>query len=138
MRHTTEDHHINTMEGHINLAFTNSLSSIALKTREQMKEIKQIQETKQQSNKGHDDERDEGLHDDSFFSDLEKNSDRGHHQDEEDAPVLHGYCDRSFEKAILTFTSGDTGPLSRPDTSNLNKHDVISYDIVDVDARQGK
>ena len=110
-----------TMEGHINTGFTASISSLALHTRDQLKTG--ISE----------DERDvdEGLHDVSIESDLAK----------KDASVLHGYCDRSFEKAILTFTNGDSGPLSNPDTiNNITGDETVSdgNGVVSVDARQGK
>lgn len=100
------------MEGYTNTGFTPSISSLALKTRAQIKS-------------GIEDERevDEGLHDISISSDLVKDP----------ASVLHGYCDRSFEKAILTFTNGDTGPLSNPDTIDS----IASNETVDVDARLG-
>ena len=110
-----------TMEGHINTGFTASISSLAMHTREQLK------------NGIGKDERDvdEGLHDLSIVSDLVK----------KDASVLHGYCDRSFEKAILTFTNGDSGPLSDPDTVySLTRDETVpdSDDVVNVDARLGK
>ena len=108
------------MEGHINTGFTASISSLALHTREHLKTG--ISE----------DERDvdEGLHDVSITSDLAK----------KDASVLHGYCDRSFEKAILTFTNGDSGPLSNPDTNSITRDETVSggNEVVSVDARQGK
>ena len=109
------------MEGHINTGFTASISSLALHTREQLK-----------TGIGEDErEVDEGLHDLSIVSDLAK----------KDASVLHGYCDRSFEKAILTFTNGDSGPLSNPDTLySINRDEFVSDsdEVVNIDARIGK
>ena len=111
-----------TMEGHINTGFTPSISSLALHTRQQVKAGINEDEI----------DVDEGLHDVSIVSDLAK---------EDASSVLHGYCDRSFEKAILTFTNGDTGTLSKPDTTNIITKDNPDYDsnqVVDVDARLGK
>ena len=110
-----------TMEGHINTGFTPSISSLALHTRQQVKAGINEDEI----------DVDEGLHDVSIVSDLAK---------EDASSVLHGYCDRSFEKAILTFTNGDTGTLSKPDT-NIITRDNSDYDsnqVVDGDARLGK
>ena len=111
-----------TMEGHINTGFTASISSLALHTKEQLKAG--IGEDKEM-------DVDEGLHDVSIVSDLAK----------KDASLLHGYCDRSFEKAILTFTNGDSGPLSNPDTlDSITRDETVpdSDDVIDVDARLGK
>ena len=110
------------MEGHINTGFTPSISSLALHPRQQVKAGINEDEI----------DVDEGLHDISIVSDLAK---------EDASSVLHGYCDRSFEKAILTFTNGDTGTLSKPDTTNIITKDNPDYDsnqVVDVDARLGK
>ena len=49
------------------------------------------------------------LNDDSYLAELEKKIGPRYIDDQ---PELHGYCDRSFEKHILTLTNGDTGPLS--------------------------
>ena len=111
-----------TMEGHINTGFTPSISSLALHTKQQVK-----------AGFGEDEiDVDEGLHEVSIVSDLAK---------EDASSVLHGYCDRSFEKAILTFTNGDTGTLSNPDTINIitrDESDCDSNQVVDVDVRLGK
>ena len=111
-----------TMEGHINTGFTPSISSLALHTKQKVKAGIAEDEI----------DVDEGLHDVSIVSDLVK----------EDAPsLLHGYCDRSFEKAILTFTNGDTETLSNPDTINIitrDDSDCHSNQVVDVEVRLGK
>ena len=43
-------------------------------------------------------------------------------------------------KSILTFTNGDSGPLSNPDTNSITRDETVSggNEVVSVDARQGK
>ena len=87
------------MDGYINSGFTNTITSLSLNTKNIVNNTEE-----------HDERDTTDLNDDSFLSDLERDSGRGYNEEyESDAPVLHGYCDRSFEKNILTFTNGDTG-----------------------------
>ena len=100
--------------GHVNTAFTPSSSSLALRTRRLLEAAKvpsrdtDTAAEEKQLGGGGEAEAGAGLDGDSFLSELE-HSGRG----SRGAGQLHGYCDRSFERNILTFTNGDTGPLSR-------------------------
>ena len=115
--------------GHINTAFSPS-TSLALSTRRLLEAAKlpsqdtdTAAEEKQLGGDG-EAEAGAGLDGDSFLSELE-HSGRG----SRGAGQLHGYCDRSFERNILTFTNGDTGPLSREADTETG---------VTVDGRQGE
>ena len=114
------------MEGYINSGFAHSTNNFQLKQQKH-----KAQNTKADDIEKHVDsletDYEVDLNDDSFLSDLEKDSERGYQ--EEPAPVLHGYCDRSFEKNILTFTNGDTGPV----TENQSSHNSDNV----TDNRQG-
>ena len=120
------------MEGYVNSGFNNSLSSFSLKTQTFLNS-KDDTEVYTNANTEPKTAIETDLDDDSFLSDLEKNSARGSHEHDGDPPVLHGYCDRSFEKNILTFTNGDTGTVSQRSPNNAD-NDCFS---VDVDGRQG-
>ena len=117
------------MEGYINSGFSNSLSSFSLKTQTFL--------NSKEATEHHIDLKGEAKTDiqrdldDSFLSDLEKNSARGFPEPDQDPTVLHGYCDRSFEKNILTFTNGDTGTVSQRSTNTTDNEEVT------VDGRQG-
>ena len=117
--------------GYINSGFTNSISSFSLNTKEILKaNSKELLNDK-------DVEAAPDLNDDSFLSDLEKDSGRGYNEEYEQEggpPVMHGYCDRSFEKNILTFTNGETGTLSQERNTTVRE----TQDTQVIDGRQGK
>ena len=120
--------------GYINSGFTNSISSLSLHTKDILK-ANTKGNTKDTLKEG-DIEAAPDLNDDSFLSDLEKDSGRGYNEEyEQECPaVMHGYCDRSFEKNILTFTNGETGTLSQEPSSTVRE----TQDTTHVDCRQGK
>ena len=103
------------MEGYTNSGFAHSISGLSLKTRNLVASKTldgHYAETLREA-AGVDSETD--LDSGSFLSDLEKDSGRKDEVAERPA-VLAGYCDRSFEKAILTFTNEDaTLEFSEPD-----------------------
>ena len=98
------------MEGYTNSGFAHSISSgLTLKTKSLLASKSldgHYAETLREA-AGLDPETD--LDSGSFLSDLEKDSGR------KDEAVLAGYCDRSFEKAILSLTNEATLDLSEPD-----------------------
>ena len=103
------------MEGYTNSGFNHSISGLSLKTRN-LPTFKTLDghyaETLREA-AGVDSETD--LDSGSFLSDLEKDSGRKDVGAERPA-VMAGYCDRSFEKAILTFTNEEaTLDLTEPD-----------------------
>ena len=103
------------MEGYANSGFAHSISGLSLKTRNLLasKSLDDHYAETLREAAGVDSEPD--LDSGSFLSDLEKDSGRKDVGAERPA-VLAGYCDRSFEKAILTFTNEEaTLDLSEPD-----------------------
>ena len=119
------------MEGYINSGFNNSLSTFSLKTQSFLNSKDEPEHPIDTKTKVIP-TTETDLDNDGFLSDLEKNSTRGFPEHDSDLPVLHGYCDRSFEKDILTFTNGDTGTVGQrtPETTD--------NDGVNVNGRQGK
>jgi hypothetical protein len=116
------------MEGYVNSGFSNSLTSSSSRffstknfsldsKREEFKSCEQLEN-------GPLADPDTDLDSDSFLSDLEKDSARGKETfvDGEDQTldwglktkpeILHGYSDRSFEGAILTFTNGEASTMA--------------------------
>ena len=132
------------MEGYVNSGYSNSLTHSSSRffstknfslnsKREEFKSCEEI-------DPGHLADPDTDLDSDSFLSDLEKDSARGRETvDGDDQHVhdlghgqpakhnlLHGYSDRSFEGAILTFTgtgeTSNTGEHQGPGTERRSQH----------------
>ena len=94
------------MEGYSNSAFAHSFPSLSLKNKNPKLTSKTLDghyaETLREAARADPEtELDSG----SFLSDLEKDSARK--EDNVRPSVMAGYCDRSFERAILTYTNED-------------------------------
>ena len=103
--HDDTNTHCRIMEGYSNSGFAHSFSGLSLKTKNLLttKTLDGHYAETLREAAGVEPETD--LDSGSFLSDLEKDS--GRKDEEGRPPVMAGYCDRSFERAILTYTNED-------------------------------